>query len=133
MIVNDDYSIVGLAGFLNINLVSKVAFDSVTAIAKVTKPVTSAALLIPRAQSKSRKPLRVSGLKNRADWIRTSDLLTPSQTRYQTALRPEIVAPYFRASLRRRVASIDREIPLHPAFHARVVRCSFLSAVAVSP
>ncbi len=26
---------------------------------------------------------------SRADWIRTSDLLTPSQTRYQTALRPE--------------------------------------------
>jgi hypothetical protein len=29
------------------------------------------------------------GNVNRADWIRTSDLLTPSQTRYQTALRPE--------------------------------------------
>ena len=28
-------------------------------------------------------------LKSRGDWIRTSDLLTPSQTRYQTALRPE--------------------------------------------
>ncbi len=28
---------------------------------------------------------------NRADWIRTSDLLTPSQTRYQTALRPEMM------------------------------------------
>ncbi len=26
---------------------------------------------------------------SRADWIRTSDLLTPSQTRYQTALRPD--------------------------------------------
>lgn len=32
-----------------------------------------------------RKQLSLS----RADWIRTSDLLTPSQTRYQTALRPE--------------------------------------------
>jgi hypothetical protein len=29
------------------------------------------------------------GNVSRADWIRTSDLLTPSQTRYQTALRPE--------------------------------------------
>jgi hypothetical protein len=28
---------------------------------------------------------------SRADWIRTSDLLTPSQTRYQTALRPELL------------------------------------------
>ena len=32
---------------------------------------------------------------SRADWIRTSDLLTPSQTRYQTALRPEFVFPTF--------------------------------------
>ena len=32
---------------------------------------------------------------SRADWIRTSDLLTPSQTRYQTALRPEIDLPRF--------------------------------------
>ena len=28
---------------------------------------------------------------SRADWIRTSDLLTPSQTRYQTAPRPELL------------------------------------------
>jgi hypothetical protein len=33
---------------------------------------------------------------SRADWIRTSDLLTPSQTRYQTALRPEL-SQYIRA------------------------------------
>src|SRR5687768_7071098 len=33
--------------------------------------------------------MRDHGVVSRADWIRTSDLLTPSQTRYQTALRPE--------------------------------------------
>ena len=29
----------------------------------------------------------------RVDWIRTSDPLTPSQVRYQTAPPPEIIAP----------------------------------------
>ena len=31
----------------------------------------------------------MNGKTGRDDWIRTSDLLTPSQTRCQTALRPE--------------------------------------------
>ncbi len=31
---------------------------------------------------------------SRADWTRTSDLLTPSQTRYQTAPRPETLVLY---------------------------------------
>ena len=29
----------------------------------------------------------------RGDWIRTSDLLVPNQTRYQTALHPEKMEP----------------------------------------
>ena len=37
------------------------------------------------------------GNVSRADWIRTSDLLTPSQTRYQTALRPEVLNNVARA------------------------------------
>src|SRR3954463_16179011 len=41
--------------------------------------------------------------QNRADWIRTSDLLTPSQTRYQTALRPEL--PQYIRAWDRRLAS----------------------------
>ena len=44
---------------------------------EVTKQVTSGLPSIERLKNKSRKPLRVSGLCNRADWIRTSDLLTP--------------------------------------------------------
>lgn len=55
-----------------------------------------------------RKPFDVlaEGLlsgNSRADWIRTSDLLTPSQTRYQTALRPDF------CSVRSCLNRLDRE------------------------
>lgn len=47
-------------------------------------------ITLPSLWRENRNYLRVIALANRADWIRTSDLLTPSQTRYQTALRPEL-------------------------------------------
>lgn len=43
-----------------------------------------------RCRAQKKEPQLLSKLRppSRADWIRTSDLLTPSQTRYQAALRP---------------------------------------------
>src|SRR6476660_9056544 len=36
--------------------------------------------------------LRLSAIDGRGDWIRTSDLHTPSVMRYQAALRPDLAA-----------------------------------------
>ena len=38
---------------------------------------------------KENEPFPTRFLSGRGDWIRTSDPLTPSQVRYQAALRPE--------------------------------------------
>jgi hypothetical protein len=50
---------------------------------------------------------------SRADWIRTSDLLTPSQTRYQAALRPELLLfPYKTSSFCKSVINVIWQVLL---------------------
>lgn len=67
-------------------------------------PEENAALPTPAGIADSiRQLVKIGGISNdfeipplsRADRIRTCDLLTPSQTRYQAALRPELFWYFF--------------------------------------
>ena len=65
---------------------------SIRLIAKGCKGIGSASeKKDPGRQEKvGGKPGKAKQVKNRADWIRTSDLLNPIQAHYQAVLRPDV-------------------------------------------
>ena len=65
-------------------------------------------------QKVDRAPDRDALVARRGDWIRTSDPLTPSQVRYQAALRPATLLRIFLPDSPRKRYPVDMHNPPHP-------------------